>query len=1006
MPLKSDAVTLSIQLLGGFTVRLDDRVVTGWRSEKTKWLFAYLVLIQREVSFAHLEQLLWKSGKADSVKITTDVDSANARQSLTNLYKLVGTHWFHKPTRSSVHLDLSSGRDESINSHQANNRHANNKKADNRQQAGSENPVSVDVFAYDEAIRLGNLPGHSLPILNPPIPSLPDLKRAIALYCGPLLPDCMEPWLAEMRETRAQQYRQALFTLAEAAMKEGDYDAAQDFLHKAVAESPLRSSARSDLMRLLVRQGDLQAALTVYRELVHLLSNDASAQPDAAITAFYEDIRRKSRVCQIGQMPVTEEQKDPFVVPAPTVTLVGREQALSDVMARLTLKRFVTLTGPPGVGKTQLALRAAWDMAECFPDGIAFVDLSEARTPRCLVRKLLSVLHIKVNPDQSEEEAIFAALQARHVLLILDNCEPLIEACAALTRDLLHKCPHLRILATSQQALHLTLESVYDVCPLALPPQRLPAHSHETLLSMLPQFSSVQLFIERAKDSDPGFALTNENAAAVADLCRRLEGLPLALEMLATWANSLSPTQMLLQMVNPFVLLISECSDVPTRHRSLETAIATSYAWLSKTQQRLLAQLSIFEDGWSPAAAARVCNEPASLQALRFLQQCSLVATTGQATKRQRLLEPIRAFARRQLSAPDAALLGRRHALYYRDLILEAEPSLRGADQAAVLQQLEDDYPNLRTAFHWACANAEAEMALQMMGSLWRFWYIRGSNREGDEWLTRAFAMEAQQARPVGDAIRIKALAGGGSLAFQRAEYGRARDYFTQQLSLAEKLSDQRSIASALGNLANIASEEGLYTEASAYLERCHKTFHALNDLRSEAFALGNRAVILCRLKDYTRAAPLFAEGITLLEAQGDTLNLVMALHNLADLKMTIHEETAVGALLAQSLPLAGKVGSPRGLLQGLALSASLALREGDMERAGVLQGACEAVQLQNSIALPPDAAAQGEAERSTVETSLGKLRYEEALGYGRSLPLQQAIAAALNLGAQWNHAE
>ena len=428
-------------------------------------------------------------------------------------------------------------------------------------------------------------------------------------------------------------------------------------------------------------------------------------------------------------------------LPLQLTSFVGREREIADVVSLLGRTCLLTLTGPGGSGKTRLALRAA-ALAGGFEDGLLWVELASLSDPALVSRRVAKALGVPDAPGRSATEGLAEVLGARDILLVLDNCEHLIEACAELCDALLRLCPGLRILATSREALGVTGETVWTVPPLSLPD---PDRSLE--FEDVERCEAVRLFVERTEASTPGFSLTQENAPAVARLCVRLDGMPLAIELAASRTRVLSPSMIFDRLDDRFALLTGGGRTAVPRHRTLQATIEWSHGLLPENEKALLRRLSVFADGFVLEAAEAVCagggiGEEEVLDLLSRLADKSLAVVDAHsgAEARYRLMETIRQYARERLQeAGEEAGLQRRHADYFLAVARTAAPNLRGAGQSEWLTRLETEYDNLRAALaFYGSASTDAEAFLRLTAELWWFWWLRGHFAEGRVWLERA----------------------------------------------------------------------------------------------------------------------------------------------------------------------------------------------------------------------------------------------------------------------------
>ncbi|HSJ07228.1 MAG TPA: AAA family ATPase, partial [Longimicrobiales bacterium] len=451
-------------------------------------------------------------------------------------------------------------------------------------------------------------------------------------------------------------------------------------------------------------------------------------------------------------------------LPVQLTSFVGRAREIASVREMLGATRLLTLTGAGGSGKTRLALEAATQAAAKYRDGIAWIELASLTDPDLLPRQVSAALGIREEGGRSALDGLLDFLHTHHMLLVLDNCEHLADACAALADRLLRDCPELTILATSREALGVAGERAWLVPPLTLPDT-----DAGTRPDRISGFEAVQLFIERAQDALPSFSLTDGNADAVAQICRRLDGLPLAIELAAARSKVLPPRQIAERLDDAFALLTSSSRTALPRHRTLRATIDWSYQLLTKPERRLLGFLSAFAGGFSLEAVEAVCTDDAMeawevLDLLTALVDKSLVVMEEhQATARYHLLETVRQYATSRLEeSGDRPRVQRRHAEFFLALVEEAEPELASPRRHPWIERMRREHDNLRAALAWS-ARAAAEMNLRMAGALYWFWFHLGFWSEGRRWAGDALALPVGKDR---DPARAKALFAAGTLAF------------------------------------------------------------------------------------------------------------------------------------------------------------------------------------------------------------------------------------------------
>jgi predicted ATPase/DNA-binding SARP family transcriptional activator/class 3 adenylate cyclase len=642
--------------------------------------------------------------------------------------------------------------------------------------------------------------------------------------------------------------------------------------------------------------------------------------------------------------------------------------------------RLVTLTGPGGTGKTRLALETARHLAERFSGAVWFVPLAEVDEAERLPDAALAALRLPRTAQVEPLDQLVEALGQQPSLLVLDNFEQLAAKGATLVQELLARAPSLQCLVTSRQRLDIAGEREFPVQPLPRPGGGSGGWAPEQLLA----FESVQLFTERAQLVKPDFQVTPANAAALAELCDRLEGIPLAVELAAARAQLLTPTQMLAQLAHRFDFLVSRRRDVPERQRTLRGAVDWSYQLLSLELQRFFARLSIFRGGWSLEAAEEVCGSTEAsdtLDLLAELRDSSLVLVDeAHEGMRFRMLETLREYAAEKLAAEEAQAVRRRHVAYYLALAEAARDELRGPQQAAWLARLDLELPNLRAALEhsiadcglriadWGMRGVESQAAteartgsdlddspakaaaacgggssqsaipnpqsaipLRLAGALWRFWSTRGYSREGLEALRDVLGRVPPDHPSLGrSAWRAEALNGAGALAHDLGDYAGARQFHEESLALWGELGDPVGQASALNNLGNLAFSQGEGDAASDWYEEALRLYRAAGDLAGTAPVLSNLGALARERGDTGSAAQLVAESLELRRALGDQFGLAVSLENLGHLERERGNAARAAEHHTEALALRRELDHKQGIAVSLNNLGALRLEQGD----------------------------------------------------------------------------
>jgi predicted ATPase len=682
-------------------------------------------------------------------------------------------------------------------------------------------------------------------------------------------------------------------------------------------------------------------------------------------------------------------------LPQQLTSFIGHEDELDEYAALLDQTRLLTLTGIGGCGKTRLAIKLAERVLQSFADGVWYVDLAPLLDAERVALTVATTLGIREEKDRPIVDTLCGRLASQRTLLVLDNCEHLVAACAAFVQRVVGAAPGVRVLATSREGLSVPGERAVTVRSLSFPP---PGSKHD--LRALEACEAVQLFVERAQLSVPKFSLADDTADAVAEICRRLDGIPLAIELAAARVKILSVEEIRARLDDRFRLLTGGSRAALARQQTLLATIQWSYDHLAPEQQQLLRRLSVFVGGWTLGGAVRVAGEPldeyAVLDLLARLVDQSLVTThrVEGGTTRYSMLETVRQYAHDRLNeAGEGETTRNRHLEFYVALAEQAEPELLGREQSAWLARLDPERENFLAAHAW-CDRAEglAELGLRLVFSLKVYLLNRGLMALGHRVTVEALMHPGAQARNL---ARCRALWVAGELSYIMGRYGEATDYVEMSLTIGREIGDRERVAEALRGLGYVVLARGDRAMARAHLQEALALSRQLANKSQLAKALTGLAELHRAEGELDQAEPLYAETLALSRELGDRGGIAVSLANLAWTSIGLGLGDRARGMVREGLAIAEEIGSKRWGVAHLDCSTGLAAFFSEWECAARLHGATEALSEQMGRQREPvDEAFQAPLLRRTRE-ALGAAAFAAAESAGRSLSYDEAIAEA-----------
>jgi predicted ATPase/DNA-binding SARP family transcriptional activator/DNA-binding CsgD family transcriptional regulator len=838
-------------------------------------------------------------------------------------------------------------------------------------------------------------------------------RAAIDLHAGELLPeDRYEPWVEERRRPLRELYLSLLLELGALLEGRSEFGEAIEALGRVVAEEPTHEGAHVGIMRLHALLGRRREALSQYERLREALFKEFGTEPNAATTSLQQEIWSGTFPHSSDSLPAglpARDEEARFAGRAPRrrhnlplrrTSFIGRRRERLEVERLLAMTRLLTLTGAGGSGKTRLALKVASDLVVAYPEGVWLVDLAPLSEADLVPQAVAQALRVREQPGRPLVQTLKDTLRSRKMLLVVDNCEHLVEAVVGLVDSLLDSCPGLRVLATSRETLNTAGEVNWVVPSLTVPYSRQQAYIPQELES----YESVSLFVERAHQRNPSFELTLRNGRAVAQVCRRLEGIPLAIELAAGRMGVLSAEQLASRLEDSLKLLTGGRTADP-RHRTLRATLEWSHELLSEHERTLFRRLSVFAGGWTLEAAEEVCSgegieQDDVLDILSKLVDKSLVvAETSPGVDgelRYRMLEPIRQYGQERLEESGEADATRdRHAASFLALAGKAGPELRGPRQVPWLKRLDTERDNVRGAMTWLVGQGESQTVARIGWALWLFWWMHGHFSEGRRWMEEALSKGS--AMPA--SFRAKALFVAGTMADGQADRRSAEPLIEESLMLFRELGDKLGSALALSGAGLVAVGQGQHERGVALFHEAVDLFLEIGERWGASVTFSFLAVGWFGRGDAKRPKRLAERGLELAREIDSPEAICVACHAGTMAAQAEGDHERARGLLQEGLVLAAEAGNETNVAYCLEGLAALAASEGRLERAGGLWGAAEAllekIEVAAYIYAPHRSVYQGQVRAARAR--LDEAAWQTAWAEGRAMTPERAIEYALS---------
>jgi predicted ATPase/DNA-binding SARP family transcriptional activator len=924
---------LHIQLLGEFRIWTDTGPVEGINSPRAQAFLAYLLLHRNAP----------QSRQALAFLLYPDSTEKQAR---TNLRHLI--HLLRQALPAADEFVLADGQ---------------------FLQWRVETPFMLDVLDFETA-QAG---------------SMAQLRAAVELYGGELLPGCYDDWVLAERERLRQRFVEILEQLIGLLTEQRDYASAIHYAEQLLRQDSLREETYRLLMRLHAWRGDPAGVVRVFQMCAAVLQRELGVEVSPETRLAYENLRAL-KVAALTPAEVAPPRRT-HNLPLQLTRFLGREQEVSKLQQLLRAGpdspavRLLTLTGVGGSGKTRLALRVAACLSRDgapggYPDGVWLVELAPLSEASQVALAVAKALNVQEQQGGTLLGALTDQLQAKALLLLLDNCEHLLNACAQLAETLLQHCPALTILATSRERLNIVGEHCWPVPTLSLP-----RPADEQQVADLRRSEAVQLFVERAAATLPSFHLNTVNAGAIARICRQLDGIPLAIELAAARVKVIAPEQMAERLDDRFRLLTGGSRTALPRQQTLRGLVDWSYDLLSEPERILFQRLSVFAGGWTLEAAEAVCGDkekdesiqspflhPSSftpahdagawvihpsevLDALAHLVDKSLVTPeSSEQSPRYRYLETIRQYAYEKLQAAgDGEPMQQCHLAFFCDLVVASESAVLGPDQFAALDRLDAEHDNIRAASDWAARGGSAADGLRMSGALFPYWLIRSRWTEGSECLEMLLARPEAQARTV---ERARALGVYATLQGLLGNWELSVHQFTEGVALARELgaSGKHSLCEMLAFWSYLSFDNQAIDTTDNLAQEGLQIARELKDDYLAAIALNTLGMIAFRRGDLGLARRVLTEGVALGRAAGNTWGASIPLGNLSSVLIEQGDYARAQPTISEAMDIFRRIGDKYDLGIVLGYLGEMAWRQGDLTSARAWRSESLAVKREHGI--------------------------------------------------------
>jgi predicted ATPase/DNA-binding SARP family transcriptional activator len=836
--------------------------------------------------------------------------------------------------------------------------------------------------------------------------SADELIAVLSNYHGELLPGFYEEWVIFEREHLYSIFEHHMARLMSLLQDEKRWLDILDWGERWIKLGQKPEPAYRALMSAHAAKGDMSKVAATYERCVKSLK-EFGIEPSEQTKELYENLKLGKGIPKTVSVSTKPFAKEPSAnIPVPFTSFIGREKELNEIARLLSISRLLTLTGPGGVGKTRLAIQTAHDSTKKFKDSVFWVSLVGLSDGNLIPQEIAQSLNVRETSDEPLIETLITYLKPKDILLVIDNCEHLIKNCAQYAEELLVACPKLKVLATSIEALGLFNESTWQVPSLPLPEKQ-----QQFSLTELQEFASIELFHERARNAKSNFVLDERNASSIAQICHRLDGIPLAIELAAARIKMLSVDEIAARLDDRFSLLTSGSRTAIPRHQTLRATIDWSYDLLTESERILLRRLAVFAGGFTLEAAESVCSGGMKrsdiLDLLGRLVDKSLVIVdeiSKVSETRYRLLETIRQYALEKLAGiEEAGAVRDRHLEFFVKLAEKAEANTFGAESVRYSKQRNQELDNTRAAMDWSIQSRQTIATFRLAAAMSNFWFV-GLNDIGfqrssiSEWHG---ILNTALLSPEGlehTAERAKALNASGFFYWAGMSLVSPRREIEEALSIGRELGDDAVVAQALCNLGLIESIQGNYAQARSLLKQGLDLFQKLGPERKTEYLYSQIVLgdVAMHQDDLPEAQMLYEQCSRTLREMHDGNFLAYVVRRLGQLAWHRGEFEKATELCKESLKLDLELGDERAVLACLSAFAGIALTRGNDMRTAQLFGAVSALLDARTIRLLPTDQTEYDRNVSSLRSQLDATTLENAWAKGRMMTIEQAIDFAL----------